>query len=155
MNRKQYLAGLQLLICMCLGNGASAGDNWVVRFDGVGPVKVGMALSQLNAALHEKFTLPPNKEDQGCFHESPSGRPHIAFMIEDGQLVRVEVDSPGIATVEGIQVGDSEARVRQVYSTRVKVTKHAYIDTGHYLTVRSPDGRYGIRFETENGKIGD
>jgi len=35
----------------------------------------------------------------------------------------------------------------------MKVTGHQYIDTGHYLTVRSADGRYGIRFETDKGKI--
>lgn len=33
-----------------------ATDDWVVSQNGVGPVKIGMSLSQLNTALHEKFT---------------------------------------------------------------------------------------------------
>jgi len=33
------------------------------------------------------------------------------------------------------------------------VEPHKYIDDGHYLTIRSADRKYGIRFETEKGKI--
>jgi hypothetical protein len=68
-------------------------------------------------------------------------------------MARVEVGAPGVKTSTGIQVGDSEGQVRKIYGARMKVTAHQYIDTGHYLTVRSADGRYGIRFETDEGKI--
>lgn len=73
-------------------------------------------------------------------------------MIENGHLVRVDVDKAGVATDEGVQVGDSEERAKQVYGSRLKVEPHHYTD-GHYLTVRSQSGGYGIRFETEKGKI--
>ncbi len=130
-----------------------ADDVWVVREDGVGPAKVGMTLSQLNAALGEKFTMPRNKNDQACFVVKPAKHPHIAFMIEDGHFSRVDVDAPGIPTTEGIYVGDSEAQARRVYGARLKVEPHHYIEGGLYLTVRSRDGRYGTRFETDKGKI--
>ena len=74
-------------------------------------------------------------------------------MIEDRKLVRIDVSALGVATSSGIQVGDSESRARQAYGSRMKVTPHKYVDTGHYLTMRSTDGHYGIRFETDNGKI--
>jgi hypothetical protein len=74
-------------------------------------------------------------------------------MIIDGHVARVDVGAAGLKTSTGIQVGDSEARVRQVYGRRMKVTSHQYIDTGHYLTVRSADGKYGVRFETDKGRI--
>jgi len=125
----------------------------VIRQDGVGPVTIGMTLPQLNAVLHETFSMPRNKDDQGCFYVKPTRHAHIAFMIEDAHLSRVDVDGPGISTAEGIQVGDSEERARRVYGARMKVEPHKYIEDGHYLTVRSTDGRYGIRFETEKGKI--
>jgi hypothetical protein len=128
-------------------------DDWVVREDGVGPVKVGMTLSELNTVLHENYSMPKSKGDRGCFYVRSADHPHAAFMIEDGRLARVDVDGPGISTVEGIQVGDSEEHARQVYGSRLKVEAHAYILDGHYLTIRSPDGRYGIRFETEKGRI--
>jgi hypothetical protein len=58
----------------------------------------------------------------------------------------------GVATAEGVQVGDSEEHAKQVYGSRLKIEPHHYTD-GHYLTVASKSGGYGIRFETENGKI--
>jgi len=123
-----------------------------VRQDGVGPVKIDMKLSDLNTLLHEKFSMPENKDDQGCFYLNPTKHPHIAFMMEDGRLVRVDVDGPGVLTAQGIQVGDFEARALQVYGSGMKVQPQKYTE-GHYLTVRSSSGRFGIRFETDKGKI--
>jgi hypothetical protein len=127
-----------------------ASDGWIVRDDGVGPVKIGMSLPQLNTALHEKFAMPENKEDQGCFYVNPTKHPQVSFMIENSRLVRVDVDKSGVATDKGVQVGDSEERVRQVYGPRLEIGQHHYTD-GHYLTVRS--GGRGIRFETDQGKV--
>jgi hypothetical protein len=80
---------------------------------------------------------------------------HLAFMIEDGHLVRVDVDAAGIRTSKGIQVGDSEVRVRQVYGAAIKVepSKYTSEEGGQYFTVRSADGRYGVRFETDKGRV--
>jgi hypothetical protein len=125
----------------------------VVHFDGAGPIKIGMTLSQLNTVLHEKSSLPDASDEQGCFYINPSKHPHIALMIIDGRLARIDVEKPGLSTSEGIQVGDSESRALKVYDHRLKVEAHQYIDTGHYLTVRSKDTRFGIRFETDQGKI--
>src|SRR5579864_3007588 len=143
----------RFILCASLISGSVAADTWFVREDGVGSAKIAMTLAQLSAVLHEKFSMPSEKSDQGCFYVSPRGRRHISFMIEDGRLVRVDVDAPGISTSSGIQVGDSEAHAREVYGSKIEVTDHKYIDTGHYLTARSADGRYGVRFETDKGKI--
>ena len=74
-------------------------------------------------------------------------------MIEDGRLSRVDVDAPGISTTNGVQVGDSEAKALSVYGGRLKVEPHHYVENGHYLTILSRGGQYGMRFETEKGKI--
>jgi len=131
-----------------------AREAWVVREDGIGPVRVGMTLSQLNIVLQEKFSLPKDKEDQSCFYVRLTKHPGIALMIENGRLSRVDVDLPGISTTEGVQVGDSEEHALRVYGGKLKVEPHAYTGPdGHYLTLRSRDGRYGIRFEAYQGKI--
>jgi multidrug efflux pump subunit AcrA (membrane-fusion protein) len=76
-------------------------------------------------------------------------------MIESGRLVRVEVTVPGIVTAQGVQVGDAEVHTQRIYGRRLKVEPSAYSgdEGGRYLTVRSRDGRYGLRFVTEKGKI--
>jgi len=43
--------------------------------------------------------------------------------------------------------------VRKVYGAKMKVTGHQYTHAGHYPTVHSDDRRYGVRFETDKGKI--
>jgi|KBSMisStaDraftv2_1062788.scaffolds.fasta_scaffold94588_5 hypothetical protein len=139
-----YLGGM-VLVAACY-----AGDTWVVRRDGVGPVKIGMTLPQLSMALHEKFAVPESKADQGCFYVTATKHPQFSLMIENKHLVRVDVDKSGVATAEGVQVGDPEERVRQVYGSGLKVEPQHYTD-GHYLTLRSGDD--GIRFETEEGKV--
>ncbi len=73
-------------------------------------------------------------------------------MIENSRVARVDVESPGVFTSTGIEVGDSEAHTKQVYGSGLKVEPRQYTD-GHYLTARSSDGHYGIRFETDQGKI--
>jgi hypothetical protein len=144
------LAALTIVI---VGTSVAAGD-WVVREDGVGPVKIGMSLSQLSTVLHEKFAMPENKDDQACFDVVPARHPSIGFMIIDGSLVRVDVDTRGVSTAEGIQVGDSEAHALRVYGPRMKVEPAAYTaPEGHFLTVRSEGGEFGIRFETYKGRI--
>ena len=131
-----------------------ADDAWVIREDGAGPAKVGMTLSQLKSALGEKLKQSEDGEgSDACFYVNPTKHPHVSFMIENGRLARIDVSAPGIPTMEGIQVGDSESKALRVYGTGLKVEPHKYIDDGHYLTIRSRDGRYGMRFETERGKI--
>jgi hypothetical protein len=131
-----------------------AKDRWIIREDGVGPVKVGMTLPQLNSVLREKFSAPEDKDEKKCFYVEPSAHPQLGFMIENGYLTRIDVDGPGVLTSKGVQVGDSEDRARRVYGPKMVVEPHAYNpEEGHYLIILSKDGRYGIRFETEKGKI--
>ena len=148
---RRYVVGLMFLVC-CLASCLIGTDAWIVREDGIGPVKVGMTIGQLKAALHEKLSEQESGSGN-CYYVTSREHAHLAFMIIGGRVVRVDVDASGIRTSSGLQVGDSEAHARQVYGQKLKVTSHQYIDTGRYLTVRSADGRHGIRFETDKGKI--
>jgi hypothetical protein len=55
-------------------------------------------------------------------------------------------------TVSGARVGDPESRIHELYGRRVAVSEHAYVD-GHYLTIRSDDGRSALVFETDGVKV--
>src|SRR5271165_3683644 len=148
MNR--MVAVLLLLACLFPTCNSLASETWVVREDGVGPVKIGMSLLQLNAVLKRKSEP---EDDGACFYVESCRHPHLKFMIIDGRLARIDVEEPGASTSTGIRVGDSASRVKHVYGSRVKIMAHQYIDSGHYLTIRSSSGKYGIRFETDQGKV--
>jgi hypothetical protein len=144
---------LALFAILAVGR-SPADDAWVLREDGIGPVKIGVGLRELNTILQERFRLPAEKDDRACFYVKPKHHPHVAFMILDGRLARIDVDGGNISTTGGIHVGDSEMHTLRVYGSKLKVEPSQYTGPeGHYLTLRSTNGRYGIRFETDDSKI--
>jgi hypothetical protein len=150
----QRTLGFLALFAILAVVGLTADDTWVLRADGVGPAKIGMTLSELNTTLQERFRLPADKDERACFYVKPKRRPHVAFMILDGRLGRIDVDGAGVSTTSGVFVGDSEAHALRVYGSKLKVEEHKYTGPeGHYLTIRASDRRYGMRFETYKGKI--
>ncbi len=78
----------------------------------------------------------------------------ISFMIIDGQVARIEVDAAGFQTLSGAGVGSTEEELRRLFGARLQVELHTYLgERGHYLTLRSRGGGYGVRFETEGGAV--
>lgn len=76
-------------------------------------------------------------------------------MIEGLRVVRVDVTSVGIATTEGARVGDSEARIRNLYGARVSESPHKYTN-GKYLTVTPlapTDSAFRLIFEIGDGHV--
>jgi hypothetical protein len=87
------------------------------------------------------FLLKSDQATKGAVHDP--GRP----------LGRIDVREPGIKTASGIQVGDSEAHARKVHGARLKVEPQKYVEHGHYVTIKTSDGRRAIRFEVAGGKL--
>ena len=142
------LAFLAMMATPLLG-----GAKLVLRPDGMGRVRIGMTLPQLNRLLHDKMEPPDGADVQYCYLTSPAKFPKVSFMFEEGRLSRIGTRGVGVATAEGIQVGDSETRAKQVYGRRLIVEDAKYDDDGHFLTIFTPNKKYGIRFTTHKGKI--
>ena len=122
---------------------------------GVGPVRIGMTLRELGAAVGE--TLQPKYEiNETCDYVDPKALPKgLAIMIVEDSVARVDIDEPGILTTEGAGVGDLESRVLALYGTRAQVQPHKYTGpTGHYVIVETPgDTLHRIVFETDGQKV--
>jgi hypothetical protein len=102
-----------LVLGLILVGTSLANDAWVIREDGVGPVKIGTTLAQLSAALRQELAAD-ERDERGCFYINARGHDNVSFMIIDGHVARVEVGAAGVQTSTGIQVGDTEAQVRKV-----------------------------------------
>jgi len=83
------------------------------------------------------------------------GRDDVLLLFEDNRLARIELHSNKLKTISGAKVGDSEARVREIYGARVRVEPHQYDPNGHYLTVTSSDKRHAVVFETDGKTVTD
>jgi hypothetical protein len=151
-----------VLLAACRGEDARhaavdepRGTRLAVSPDGVGPVKTGWTLDQLNAALGEQLH-PTFEVNEVCDYLDPAALPPgIGLMILQDTIVRIDVDTTGIPTTEGAMVGDTEARILELYRGRVEVQPHKYTGpVGHYLVVRVPrDTLRLIIFETDGQKV--
>ena len=125
---------------------------WIVRPDGIGPLRVGIPLSAASRTLGEELRVT----QAGCDHVNPVTMPEgILLMVIDDTIARVEIDSAGIRTVEGAEVGDSDSRVLELYGARARIEppEYTYPD-GHYVVVTPPgDTLHRIIFETFKGRV--
>jgi len=127
-------------------------DPWAVRLDGIGPLRYGMPVAEVRVALRDTLGPPPPADD--CVYLVPASVPAgIGLMIQSGKLVRVDVDSAGIRTVGGAEVGMSESDLRTRYRD-LEVRPHKYDTAAHYLIYREhPDSSRRLVFETDRQRV--
>jgi hypothetical protein len=134
--------------CSSARPGTSA---WAISMTGVGAAQFGMPVGEAAAALGVPGPAAPL--EPSCDYWIPAGAPAgLAFMVEAGRIVRVEVDSAGTAMVQGLSVGSSADSVRAMFPERLVDQPHKYDwDAGwRYLTIMSPDSLTGLVFEVDS-----
>jgi hypothetical protein len=125
-----------------------------------------MTLAEATAAVGKPVEVNPNYILDGCAYAAVEGGPkELSFMVgreketDPWRIFRADVNegSP-IATISGIRVGDSEARVKETYSGKggtLTVESHPYTGPkGHYV-IYDVDGKGGdlLIFETDGTKV--
>lgn len=138
-----------------VGPAGSGTHPWTVRFDGAGPVTLGMLADDAERFLGGPVAFQRIEPGESCgyavFPGTPSG---VAFMVEGDTLVRVDVERAGLLTQEGVGVGTAEADVVARFGNRLRVEPHPYEGPeGHYLIVDAPDGRHRMIFETDGLRV--
>lgn len=131
----------------------SSPRGWVVSFDGVGPLRVGMTREEAGAALPDGLHWPSGPVE-GCDFAFVQGMGEgLRLMVSNGRIARVDVNAPSIPTEAGARVGDLQARIRQLYGPGVQIQPHKY-EAGHYLIVSAPgDTLRRLIFETRGDTV--
>lgn len=130
---------------------ASGSATTVATFDGVGRARIGTSVAQ----LREIGAVPAAGPDAACrvvtLDWLPAG---TRVMLISDTVARIDADSTSsVRTVDGAGVGDTEARIHQLYAT-VTTQPHKYVTNGHYLSVASPnDSTRRIVFETDGNTV--
>ncbi len=127
-----------------------------VTAEGFGALRIGMDVT--NAATALRSPVPSTVGlDTACslvnFTNAPIG---MQLMVVRGIVARIEIDSSSIATGLGARVGDSEARIRDLYGSRVTVQPSKYVANGHYLIVNgtpASDSGFKLLFETDGSRV--
>lgn len=163
-----FLAGFLIVVPISLyyamkvrvspGAGASTMAKGAALTDSsFGPVRVGMTLSQLAAAIGPIGDTTRLRRSCDIVSASDPYRmpPGVSITQVNGIVSRIDIENDSIATDKGVRVGDSEDKVKKLYGAGVIVEPHKYID-GHYLEIKSGTDSAtakGIVFETDGTKV--
>ncbi|MGI8560635.1 MAG: hypothetical protein ACR2J7_04205 [Luteimonas sp.] len=145
---------------LAAGGGTGMPGPGTIRFDGFGPAAFGASAESVRMAWGRDLGSAGADSPDACYHLSPQPQPEgpsrIAFMIEGGQFVRVDVHAADITAPGGGKVGMSAEEIGQLYPGRVVVQPHKYLydEGGKYLRIDSDEGGNGVLlFETDGNAV--
>ena len=99
---------------------------WGVTLDAAGPVRFGMTASEASSAAGGAAANSA-PADSTCRYWVPEGAPAgLRLMMENGIVVRAEVDSAGITTVSNLGVGSPVDSVVVAIGPSLQVSPHKY-----------------------------
>lgn len=131
-------------------------SSWQATAYGWGLVRAGMTLAEA-ARVAGAPTRDTTNLMSECDYVSLQNAPaDVLFMVIQGRIARVDIGTPAVTTTEGATVGDSEARITDLYADRLVVERHHYDERGHYMVVRAAlpaDSLYRLVFETDGARV--
>jgi hypothetical protein len=105
----------------------------IMTFDGVGPVRLGMSVAEVEHALGSRLD-PVDKQiySDECFvtQRADKSEPEIRYAIVKGRLALIDVWRHEVATSEGIGVGSLASDVLRTYGGKIVMTPAPYFDEG-------------------------
>ncbi len=129
---------------------------WIARPDAVGPVRVGSIVGDVARVVQTTARIARISTGDECGYAYLAAAPNgVKFMLSRDTIVRVDIDSTNVKTLEGAGVGDTEQSVLARYAGRVQVTPHKYEGPkAHYLVVTvANDTLHRMLFETSEQGI--
>jgi len=132
---------------------AHAAGTWCLGLGALGPLRTGMTAEQ--ALRLADFAGMERKKPAGeCWYLRHPGEAGFDLMIIDNRVVRIEIPAESkLHTLSGARIGSTEEDLKAWYGERLDIQPHKYDEKGHTITARSPDGEFGLRFETSSGKV--
>jgi hypothetical protein len=127
-----------------------------LSLDGIGPVRVGMTITQAEVSARMTMTVRTSVEPSCAIGYFAAGPPNLSFIIIDGVVRVARVEGPPLRTKSGIGVGSTEAEVFAAYPGQIASARHQYDPAGHYLDYLPRDEKdqaYRLRFATNGSTV--
>ena len=142
-----------VLALLAAAEGASADPaKWVLTVDGLGPVRIGMTIAEVEKAVGGKLEGAAIESDDICVEkDSKAGPLGVAYMFEDKKLTRISLgEGSTIGTLKGLGVGSTAEQVRRALGPKLKIDPHPYeAEPGEFITFWTVPDKLGISFETD------
>lgn len=128
---------------------------WQVDFRSIGPIRINMTVPEAAAILGEQLEVPPPEESACKWSEITSSKtpPGVRITVYRDTIVRIDVDSAGVQTVDGLRVGSTVDEIVQKYNTSIK--REVSLDGEPVFTVASPEPAHAflIVYRTDGARV--
>jgi hypothetical protein len=128
---------------------------WQIDFRSVGLIRIGMSVAEASAALGEPLEVPPPEESlcQWSDVRPSKSPPGLWLTVSHDTIVRIDVDSAGLPTVDGLQVGSTIDDIAQKYDTLIQ--RDGSLGGGPKFTLASkePERAFLIIYRTDGARV--
>lgn len=148
---------------LCLGKGSNPEKLTPVSqiaINGFGPVMLGMTVKEASQAAGIDLVPLSANPNSICTSykpaKTPEGLGNTTFMVRNGRIARIDIGDSRPRTVSGARVGDTENRVKSLYSGRLQVNPLPNSEQGHFLTfvpTSQRDRNLRLKFATDGSKV--
>ncbi|MBW4651169.1 MAG: GerMN domain-containing protein [Kastovskya adunca ATA6-11-RM4] len=144
----------------CLGSVSTQpklNRNSQLAINGIGPVNIGMTVEQASQAAGIKLVSSNPNPNRICDYYKLAGEPEgVVFMVTNGRIARVEIETDDITTVSGAKIPDTEESVQSLYGGNLQVSRLPYSEDGHFLTFipkSNRDKNLRLKFVTKGERV--
>lgn len=151
-----------LILLVVMATPAVAQQPPVLESGGLGKVRIGMSVEQAERLIGSRLHSLVPGYGPGCWlaGRADGGDPGLSYMVENGQITRIDVTTPAtgktptISTAKGIAIGSSQADVERQYGSSGVSARAPY---GHsegdrWITVEAT-ATLGIVISISGGKV--
>ncbi|MBD1931065.1 GerMN domain-containing protein [Funiculus sociatus] len=95
-----------------------------LSIDGLGSVKINMTVAQASSVAGTQIVPSRQNPNRVCDYYKPANGPEgVTFMVTEGRIATVEVETNKITTVHGIKVDDTESTIKSAYPGQIQVSR--------------------------------
>ena len=118
---------------------------------GLGPVAIGMSLSEAEEAARVSFVLSPGGSESCRSYSPASGAVGVSFIFNGEKLVRIEILSGPIKNRSGYGLGSSKLEIMNAFGERIQ--ESASGDNISYVPVDKKDLEKRVIWQVDENDI--
>ncbi|MEW5859344.1 MAG: hypothetical protein AB1861_18480 [Cyanobacteriota bacterium] len=127
-----------------------------LSIDGLGSIKINMTVAQASGVAGTQIVPSRQNPNRVCDYYKPANGPEgVTFMVTEGRIATVEIETNKITTVHGIKVDDTESTIKSAYPGQIQVSRLPNSEKGKAWVVQPSsfaNKNFRLVFVSPNGE---
>jgi hypothetical protein len=129
-------------------------DDSEVTTVGFGAVEFGMTLEDAEKAAGTRLVVIDGEAGSSCYRVEPEQGPDgVSFLVSDGRIERVDIDSGAVTTRSGAGIGMAVAELTTLFPERLQSAPTPNGTVLTFVPTDEGDADYRIIFETDGTTV--